>query len=290
MDIGQAIQEFLVDHTARGSRPFTVIYYRRTLHNLLQNWLTCDVQELNTFTVNRALAAMADRGVKPATLASADRALRGFTAWLKGVDLIPKDPMQGRKRPKLRPEPKRILSQEEIVAMFASVKSDKRHAARNTAILYLLLSTGLRAGELVSLTLSNIDWDTGLLTVSGKTGVGTVPVDRRTLQLLRRYITHSRKANIPQVFVYAGKPLSPDGLGQLIHRIAHRAGINRPIGPHILRHTFATSFIENGGDAFSLKRILRHTTMYTSLMYVHQSTTSIRQKMESATLFRDISI
>lgn len=290
MDIAEAVQEFLVDHTARGSSPFTVIYYRRTLNNVLRDWLSCEVQELNTFTVNRALAAMADRGVKPATLASADRALRGFTAWLKGVDLIHKDPMQGRKRPKLRPEPKQVLTQEEIRALFAAVKADKRHAARNTAILYLLLATGLRAGELVNLTLPDIDWDNGLLTVKGKTGVGTVPVDRRTLQILRRYITHSRRATIPQVFVYAGKPLSPDGLGQLIHRIAHRAGIDRPVGPHILRHTFATAFIENGGDAFSLKRILRHTTMYTSLMYVHQSTGSIRQKMESTTLFRDIHI
>lgn len=117
-----------------------------------------------------------------------------------------------------------------------------------------------------------------------------MPVDRRGLQLLRRYITHSRKATIQNVFVYNNKPITAESLNKLIRRLGERAGLSRTIGPHIFRHAFATNYIDNGGDAFSLKRILRHTTMYTSLRYVHSSAESIRGKMEESSVMRGVEI
>lgn len=282
MQIAEALGEFLAEHTARGSRPKTLRYYRTTLGNLLRPYLGQPVTDLNVFTVNKALQAMAERGVKPATLASADRALRGFCSWLCGVELLQKNPMEKRKRPKLRWEPKQILSQGEIQRLFTVAKADNRYRERNTAILHLLLGCGLRAGEVAALQLRDVDWEQGIIKVNGKTGYGQVAVDRRTLQALRRYVTHRRKAqaHIHYVFVFNGRGISADTVSRLIARIGRRASINRPIGPHVLRHTFATVFIEAGGDPFSLKRILRHTTLHTSMLYVHNSPGNLREKME----------
>lgn len=283
MQIAEALGEFLTEHKARGSRPKTIRYYSYTLDNLLRPYLGQPVTDLTPFLCNRALQAVAERGVKPATLAAADRALRGFTAWLTGVGLLQTNPMQGRKRPKLRYVPKQVLTQPEIQKLFAVAKADARYSERNTAILYLLLGCGLRAGEVAALQLSDIDWAQGILKVNGKTGYGQLPVDRQTLQALRRYVTHSRKA-LPQVgyvFVFNRRGITADTVSRLIARMGKRANIGRPIGPHILRHTFATAFIEAGGDPFSLKRILRHSTLYTSMLYVHNSPGSLRGSMEN---------
>ncbi len=290
MQIAEALDEFLAEHRARGSRPKTVRYYRCTLDNLLRPYMQQPVTDLNVFLCNRALQAVADRGVKPATLASADRALRGFCSWLTGVQLLQKNPMQGKKRPKLRWEPKQVLSQAEIKKLFAVANADARYRERNTAILYLLLGCGLRAGEIAALHLTDIDWEQGILKVNGKTGYGQVPADKRTMQVLRRYVTHSRKSTsqVSQVFVFNLRPITADTVSKLIARMGRRAEIGRPIGPHICRHTFATAFIEGGGDAFSLKRILRHTTLFTSMQYVHSGTASIRLKMEQSSVLNGI--
>ena len=292
MQIADAIEEFLSEHRSRGSRPKTLLYYRNTLMNLLRPHLEQPIDSLNVFTVSKALQGMADRGVRPATLASADRALRGFCSWLVDVELLAKNPMQGKKRPKLRWEPKQVLSQAEIQQLFATAKADARYRERNIAILHLLLACGLRAGEVAALQLSDIDWEQGILKVNGKTGYGQVPADRRTMQVLRRYVTHSRKATsqVPRVFVFNGRPITADTVSKLIARMGKRAGIERPIGPHICRHTFATAFIEAGGDAFSLKRILRHSTLYTSMQYVHNSAASLRGKMEQGSVFNGLQI
>lgn len=290
MQISSVLEEFLSEHVVRGSTPKTLHYYRSMLQFLLRPHLDKDISELNVFLVNKALQAIVDRNVAPATLASYDRALRSFTAWATGVELLTKDPMAGRKRPRVRTEPKQVLKPEEIQAMFNAVRSDRRYKERNTAILYLLLSTGIRAGELCNLCMNDINWQDGVLTVRGKTGHGTVPVDRRTLQLLKRYITHSRKATVQQVFVYANRPMTQNSLSQLVYRIGQKAGIDRPVRPHIMRHTFSTNFMEVNPDPFALKRILRHSTLHTSMQYVHNSTASIRRKMEEGSVMRGIQV
>ncbi|WP_161636015.1 tyrosine-type recombinase/integrase [Deinococcus phoenicis] len=248
--------------------------------------------DLNVFLCNKALQAVAERNVKPATLAAADRALRAFTAWLYGVELLPKNPMQGRKRPKLRWEPKQVLSQVDIQKLFAVAKADARYRERNIAILHLLLACGLRAGEVAALQLSDIDWTQSIVKVNGKTGFGQVPIDRQTLQALRRYVTHSRKATaqVSHVFVFNKRPITAETVSRQIARLGRRADIGRPIGPHICRHTFATAFIEAGGDVFSLKRILRHTTLFTSMQYVHNSTASLRGQMENGSPIRGLKL
>lgn len=290
MQISSCLEEFLAEHVVRGSRPKTIRYYKSMLGFLLRPYMDKDISELNTFLVNRALQAIVDRNVSASTLASYDRSLRGFTSWAAGVDLLAKDPMKGRKRPRVHTEPKQVLKPDEIQAMFNAVKSDKRYKERNTAILYLLLSTGIRAGELCNLCMSDINWQDGIITVRGKTGHGTVPVDRRTLQILKRYITHSRKATIQNVFVYANRPMTQNSLSHLIHRIGKRAGIDRPVHPHLMRHTFSTNFMEVNPDPFALKRILRHSTLDTSMRYVHNSTSSIRHKMEESSVMRGIQV
>lgn len=283
MLVREALEEFGREHRTRGSRPRTAEWYSVTLRRLLARWLEEPVTVLTPLTVGMALNAAAERGIKPGTVANYDRALRGFTSWLHGTELLEKNPMKGRKRPNVRWHIKETATVEEIRALFAVVKTDKRYAERNTAILCLLLGCGLRAGEVVTLKLADVGWDAATLKVSGKTGERTVPVDRRTLKSLRRYVTHSRKGVHPCVFLFAGKPLASTSLTHLLHRLSNRAGLTRRISPHLLRHTLATAYLRNGGDVASLRLILGHTTISTTALYLHLVPQDLRRELERFT-------
>lgn len=277
MTVEEALKEFLADHKARGSRPKTLEWYGKTCRYLLRPWLGQPVSCLVVFTINKALA----HDVKPSTLANYDRALRGFCSWLHGVELLPKNPFHGRKRVKENWQPKQTLTLEEMQALFTVARADKRYRYRHQAILSLFLDVGLRSSEVARLGIQDVDWTTGVLKINGKTGWGSVAVSKRTIKVLRRYVTHERKGNSTgPLFIRAGKPLSALTLSHLINRLGKRAGIQRPVGPHLLRHTFALHYLRRGGDAFSLQRIMRHTTPFTTTRYLSFVTEDLQQKVE----------
>lgn len=267
MLVRDALAEFLHDHKGRGSRPKTIDWYGRTITMLLGPWLDHDTTALTVFTINRAL----DRDVKPASLANYDRALRGFCNWLAGpgVGVLDRNPFQGRKRPRDDWQPKRVLTPEEVARVFTEAKHDKRFRYRNEAILCLFLEAGLRASEVARLQLRAVDWEAGVVTVQGKSGNATMPLTRRTIKAMRLYASRERKGVDPHLFLYDGRPLNQGALSHLTNRIGKRAGLDRPLGTHLLRHTFATTYLRNGGDGFSLQRLLRHRSPAMTSRYVH---------------------
>lgn len=280
MDMSEAIKEFQRDHAARGSSPRTVKWYGDTLRRVLRSDLTESLDHLTPFSLSRALNVAGERGIRPATLANYDRALRGFTAWLHGVELLPRDPMKGRKRPKVQWQLKQVATAEELRTLFEVARQDKRYSARNCAILALLAGPGLRAGEVASLRLADVDWQDSAVKVTGKTGTRLVPLDRTTLRLLRRYVSHGRRGNHPNVFLYDGRPITGRTLTLLVARISDRAGFERRITPHLLRHTAATVYLRNGGDVASLRRILGHSTLTTTALYLHLVPEDLQRKLE----------
>ncbi|WP_272976151.1 tyrosine-type recombinase/integrase [Deinococcus geothermalis] len=280
MHVADAIEEFQREHKARGSTPRTVKWYGETLRRLLKDHLSENVEALTPFTLSRALNIAGERGIRPATLANYDRALRGFTAWLHGVELLPRDPMKAKKRPVVRWQMKQVATPEEIRTLFELARRDKRYADRNCAILALLAGCGLRAGEVASLKLTDVDWHGSAVKVSGKTGERIVPMDRTTQRLLRRYVTHGRRGNHPNVFLFSGRPIKAMTLTHLLSRMSDRAGFTRRITPHLLRHTAATTYLRNGGDVASLRRILGHATINTTALYLHLVPEDLQTKLE----------
>lgn len=280
MKVNEAISEFLSDHRARGSSPRTVRWYGDSLRLLLQSHLNGSIQDLSPFTLTRALNVAAERGIRPATLANYDRSLRGFTSWLNGVELLDRDPMKGKKRPKTQWQLKQVATGEEIRDLFDVARKDRRYAERNSAILALLAGSGLRAGEVATLKLSDVEWHDSSVKVRGKTGERLVPVDRTTLRLLRRYVTHGRRGSHANVFLYNGRAISGRTITLLLMRMSHRAGLSRTITPHLLRHTAATVYLRNGGDVTSLRRILGHSTLATTALYLHWVPDDLQSKLE----------
>lgn len=277
MTIFEALMEFLQEKRVEGKRPATIRWYQQTVSYLLREHLDQPLETLNRHVVTQALL----KNVSQATLGNYDRALRGFCNWLVAVGYLAKNPFQGRKRPRQDFRLRQVLSLDEIAALFAAARKDPRFRFRNQAILALALGTGLRASEICRLTLQDIQWEEAILRVEGKTGFGVVPLTRDTLRYLRLYVDRERRATIPFLFVHRNRPLNANALSRWIHRLARKAGIDRPVGMHLLRHTFATHFLKNGGDPFTLQRILRHKTPAMTSRYLHLLTEDLRERLQT---------
>lgn len=277
MLIEEGINAFLADHRVRGSRPKTIWWYETTLKRLLKAHMDVGVDTITQKDLPMLINAPK---ASQSTLANYDRALRGFFNWLAGIGEIETSPFKGRKCPRESFKLRDVLTVDEIVAMFRACDDDKRFKYRHRALLYLFIDCGLRASEVARLNIVDVDWESSTLRITGKTGYASIPMSRRTVQTLRLYVSRERKTNAPHLFVFNGKPLNQNSLSHLVSRIAKRAGIARPVGTHLLRHTFATHFLRNGGDAFTLQRLMRHGSMNMTMRYVNFVTGDLQGKAE----------
>lgn len=202
--------------------------------------------------------------LSPRTVHNYLLAVKTFCGWLVRRGIVSDNPIPRLSRASLRRSKPSGLTDAQVRSCLASAKLS-RDSERNVAILYLLLDTGMRAGELCGLDLGSLDYTSKAVTVDGKTGERVIPVSSRTLSAIRRYVNSHRVAGIRQRALFTtrdGERVRPQWLTQMLQRLARKSGIEGvKTGPHTYRHTFALGYIRNGGDPFSLQRILGHSNM-----------------------------
>ena len=171
------------------------------------------------------------------------------------------------------------LSDEEIRAIlntFSISPSD----ARNQTLFMILLDTGLRIGELVNLKMDDVHMDEGYLKVLGKgKKERIVPIGNNAQRALQRYLFRFRpKPTNPvtdNVFLsISSKALTENSMKLMFARLSKRSGVCR-LHAHLCRHTFATRFLINGGDVFTLQQILGHSTLTMVSHYVNLASSHI---------------
>lgn len=175
------------------------------------------------------------------------------------------------KRPRKLPV---VLSSEEIARFLAaSRRNSKHHAAFSTAY-----STGVRVSELVALSKDDLDSSRGQIRVRQGKGAKDrfVPLHDHLLQLLRDYWLQAGLTH----WLFPGdrldKPISKEALAYACIRTRRKAGIQKPISLHTLRHSFATHSLEAGMDLRTLQIILGHRSLQTTQVYLHVSTSTVR--------------
>jgi integrase/recombinase XerD len=267
-----AIAAFLAMLSAeRGAAANTLSAYRRDLTGAAA--LIGDLAGADRAALARLGEAWAD--LSPATLARKASALRQFYAFLVADGRRVDDP--GDALPRLRPKRPlpRLLSHGEIAALFGLAEAEAAAgdpaAIRMLALIELLYGSGLRASELVSLTLAAVPRDAPFLTITGKGGQQRlVPVGERASAALRQWL-RVRPAGGRHVFPSPrGGHLSRVRLFQLLRDLAPRAGIDpAKISPHVLRHAFATHLLEGGADLRVLQTLLGHADIATTQIYTH---------------------
>lgn len=274
----EAFDDFIADKQYQGVSPATVSFYRRNWAHFVRDTGVRTVRELTPKVIRGWL--LEHQGVTATTLATYDRSLRVTLNWFEQRGYVPVSPMKSLpKRRTPRTTVDTFTLDEARTILRAALRS--RHPRRNAALVTVLLDTGLRIGEAIGLALEDINWVEGYLRVDGKTGPRIVPFGRRSKAALKVYIDRERRAESPRtrkVFLTrSGAVMSVDAGCQQVSAIVKSTGASvRKAGPHTFRHTFAVEFIRAGGDAFTLQRLLGHSTLDMTRRYVHLADTDLR--------------
>jgi integrase/recombinase XerC/integrase/recombinase XerD len=198
------------------------------------------------------------------------RTLRVFSAWLMDEGFTPTDVLIKLKRPKLPETLIEVLTDTEVGVLLKALNPGTHMGSRLQAIIYLLYDTGIRAAELCTLTMDNLDLVEGVLKVKGKGNKERiVPFGAVTKKALMRYTQLYRvegKSNL--VFTTnEGDGVTYTALAHMLARLGKRCDIPR-LHAHLFRHSFACRYLLNGGDLVSLRKILGHTDVKTTEMYL----------------------
>lgn len=275
--LSSAIDGYLLHARARRLSPYTIRDYTTTFRKFA-DFLAHDppLAAITPGQVRRFLASQ--NGISKKTLLNYHTGLSALWTWSLAEGLVDHHILRHVDRP--RPEQTAIMpyTRADIEAMLNACDHSRSYtrpgqrefshsrptALRDRLIIIILLDTGLRATEIVTLVDDQIDLKNQRLLVNGKGAKQrTVRFSTRTAQLLWRYLSQRPvpRANTRRVFLSnAGRPLSRHALRRLIHRLGERAAVPNA-HPHRFRHTFAVQFLRNGGNAYTLQALLGHSTM-----------------------------
>ena len=203
------------------------------------------------------LADMGDR-LSPATTARHYRSLQQLFRWLVEDGEIPASPMANMRPPQVPEQPVDIFTDDELARLLAVCKGNTFENRRDTALLRMLLDTGMRSSELVGLQLDDLDPDQSVAHVLGKGRRGRgVPYGRKSADALRRYLraraVHTSHA-LPALWLGKKGTLTTSGLAQILERRGVDASVPN-VHPHRFRHTFAHTWLAAGNQEHDLMRL-----------------------------------
>ncbi len=223
------------------------------------------------------LVSLSEVEIATATQARIISSIKNFFQYLIYDDAITENPSELLEAPRLSrklPEP---LSIEEIDAMIAAIDDTQKQGIRNRAILETLYSCGLRVSELVTLRISDLNFDEDYITVVGKGNKERiVPIGQKAQEYIIEYIEKDR--SLMHVHLdfrdtlflnNRGKGLSRTMVFYIIKDLAKLADIQKNISPHTLRHSFATHLIEGGANLRAVQEMLGHESITTTEIYTH---------------------
>jgi integrase/recombinase XerD len=181
-----------------------------------------------------------------------------------------------------------VMSREEVEALLRVPNMRAPTGIRNRAMLELMYRCGLRVGELCGLHLRDVDWAAGQLHLRASITKGGreayAYLEAQSEAVLQTWVAVRREyaARKPHLFTtLQGGPVTTDYLRKMFKRYARRAGIERRVHPHMLRHTYATELLREGFNLIEVQHLLRHSDVRTTSVYLHIFDTDLHRKIRS---------
>jgi integrase/recombinase XerD len=232
----------------------------------------------------RFLAGQVRSGRSPRSLSRYLSGFRQFYRWLLREGRIQSDPAALIESPKLGRGLPKALSEAQVEALLEAPSVEKPVGLRDRTMLELMYATGLRVSELVSLELTHVNLNQGIVRVTGKGGKERlVPLGEESMAWLQRWFREGRPtlmdgAECREVFVTARrKGMTRQAFWHAIRKHALHAGIDRPVSPHMLRHSFATHLLNHGADLRVVQLLLGHSDLSTTQIYTHIAREGLKQ-------------
>lgn len=284
LKLSEALDKVINSMVAEGFRERTVRDYRRVwtwFFDCLNGELGENIRFVDQVTAEHFREYMAycltEEGHSPVTVNIRLRALKSMFNRMEREGIITDNPVKKVRRVKQDEKPIVAMTEEQFKRLIAQIDKDTFAGFRDYVAILTMYDTGMRINEINALEPTDIDFENSVIMLPGAKNKNrktrAVPVSEEVLGLLKRlmYETQQYFGKVDRVFTNNfGEPLKDDLLRKRLYKYGVRAGLHGivRVSPHTLRHSFAKLFILNGGDIFTLQKILGHVDITTTRKYI----------------------
>ncbi len=275
----------------RNASPRTVIAYRHALDKFKNfsgdkiSWTTCTAQQFRAFLLDCMKKDMARSYVR-LTFA----ALRSFYKYLVEREGFRDNPLREVQLPKMEKKLPIVLSISQIDELLTAPNKNLRQAqapawaaARDTAMMELFYSSGLRLSELAALNVADVDTFSETVRVLGKgRKERVVPVGQVALKAIQQYRFETKVQSGPLFLSKLKKRMSTRSIWLMMKKHLAQTSIQLRVSPHKLRHSFATHLLDNGADLRSVQTLLGHVNLSTTQIYTHVTMERVKKAYDEA--------
>jgi tyrosine recombinase XerD subunit len=268
--------------TTKSASANTIDAYKRDISQYLDyviNIKKKNLSDISTSDVLDFIELLQKKGKSESTIVRCAASVRCFYKYLIAIGEAHQNPALGLMLSHEKKRLPEILTSEEVDLLLSQPSCEDFKGCRDKAMLELLYATGIRVSELVSLNISDINLELGILYCRGEYKSRIIPVYKDAIDAVMNYLVllgneYQLDGNRALFVNHNGGRLSRQGFWKIIKQYAKQAGINKTITPHTLRHSFAAHLLENGADLKSIKEMLGHadissTQVYTQIVSNH---------------------
>ncbi len=270
----------------KGLSKNTLLSYARDLRRyvaFLKKSKKPDLESVTRGDITDFLFKEKDRGLSARSISRELVAVRMLHRFLTQEGRLKEDVAAVLEAPKLWKTLPEALSEAEVERLLKAPNARKPQGSRDQACLELMYAAGLRASEAAGLKLGHLNFEEGMIRVTGKGDKERmVPVGKAARQSLRRYLDGARnrwvkdRAEDALFVTHFGRKMSRQAIWALLKKYAKETRIQKKIYPHILRHSFATHLLENGADLRVVQELLGHADISTTQIYTHMDKSRLK--------------
>jgi len=243
------------------------------------------IEEVNYQDFQNYLSYLNDLKINARSQSRVISSMRSFFKFLILEKIIKENPTELLENPKTGKKLPEFLTIEEIELLVNQIDRSKKEGERNLAIIEVLYGCGLRVTELIELKISEIYWEEGFIRIIGKGNKERlVPLGKIASKHLKIYLNEIRVHQkvkdlfVDHVFINKnGSKISRVMIFKIVKKLTEKAGIQKNISPHSLRHSFATHLVEGGADLRSVQEMLGHQSITTTEVYTHLDKNYLKQ-------------
>jgi integrase/recombinase XerD len=298
LEIMNLIKGFVLTCQTEGKSPKTIEWYWGFLTRfsgfLASREMPTDVSHIDKNHIKAFIRYLQTEAKTPrngaalsaATVQGYVRTLKAFFSWLEREDYIEANTMARIPIPRAATKVINTFTTEQIARLTEVCQRSNGQGSRDLSMLLLMLDAGLRVSEVAGIDLKDVNLDEGSIkiTVAKGSKERMVPIGSLVQRSLWKYINCNRPKplteTVTRLFLNdTGLPLSKNGIQQMLRRAGRRAGTaGVRCSPHTLRHTFAKHYLLNGGDIFSLQKILGHSSLASVRIYLNLFAADIKRQ------------
>ena len=233
--------------------------------------------------VRAMLAVLRNSGLSKSTIARKLAAIRSFYKFLVKIDKLEASPVSVVRTPRQDKRLPKCLDIQQVEALLAAPDTSTLLGARDRAIIETIYAAGLRVSELVALNIEDLDEFSEVVRIAGKGKKERLcPLGSMAIEAIGHYLRMRRGRSGPLFVNKHGSRLSDRSVRRKLDKYLLATGIDPGVSPHTLRHSFATHMLNAGADLRSVQELLGHSSLSTTQIYTHLTTTRLKEVYDKA--------